>query len=89
MADMDVGTELKRLLAQDKLVFGAEETIKLVRQKKVQKVLLTSNVNPSVREEVERLCKIQGIECANIAQRSDEIGAICKKPFAISIVAVI
>lgn len=89
MAEMDTSTELKRLLAQNKLVLGADETLKLLRQKKVQKVLLTANVDPAVRENAERLCKLAGVECQMIVQKSDEVGAICKKPFAISVVAVV
>ncbi len=89
MAEMDTSTELKRLLAQNKLVLGTDETLKLLRQKKVQKVLLTANVDPKVRDDAERLCKLAGVECQMIVQKSDEVGAICKKPFAISVVAVV
>lgn len=89
MAELDTSTDLKRLLAQNKLVLGTDETMKLLRQKKVQRVLLTANVDPKVREDVERLCKLAGVECQNIVQRNDEVGAICKKPFAISVVAVV
>jgi len=85
----DVGAELKKLLAGEKLVLGAEVTLKLLRQGKLKKVFLASNCSPQVRDNIGRYCKVGNVECVDFSQTNEEIGVICKKPFAISVVGVI
>lgn len=88
MAEQEL-LDLRKLLAQGKLVLGTEETLKLLRKAKVQKVLFAANVDPGVRETVERLCRLGNVGSLVLEQRSEEIGALCKKPFGIAVVAVV
>jgi len=84
----DIVAELKKLLAANKAVLGTDETVKLLRQGKIKKVFLASNCNPQVKEDVEQFCKVGSVECVELTQSNEEIGVLCKKPFAISIVGV-
>ena len=84
-----VVAELKKLLAAEKLVFGSERTLKLVREGKAKKVFLSVNCAPQTKEDLSHFCKLAGIECVELAQSNEEIGVICKKPFTISVVGVV
>lgn len=85
----DVAGELKKLLTAKKLVLGSEETVKALRKGKVQKVFIAANCDPMVKSEVENLCKVSSAQCVDLSQGSDEIGVMCKKPFAISVIGVV
>jgi len=86
--DSDVVAELKKLVSSEKVVFGTEETLKFLRQGKLKKVILASNCDPSVRADVERYCRLGSIEFVVITQTNEEIGVVCRKPFAISVVGI-
>ena len=84
----DIVEEFKKLQAADKLVIGKEETVKLLRQGKAQKIFLASNCDPQVKDDIGQYCKLGNIECVELSQSNDEIGVLCRKPFAISVVGV-
>jgi len=84
----EIVAELKKVLESKKAVIGTEETIKLIRQGKIMKVFLSSNCAPQAKDDIERLCKINNVEIVELAQNNDEIGVLCRKPFAISVVGV-
>ncbi|MBW2970290.1 ribosomal L7Ae/L30e/S12e/Gadd45 family protein [Candidatus Woesearchaeota archaeon] len=88
MAD-DFVEELKKLVAAEKVILGTDGSLKMLRRGKLVKVVLSSNCDPKVKEDFERYCKLAGIECVSIAQNSDEIGVLCRKPFAISVIGVL
>ena len=84
----EIDAELRKLLASDKLVLGTDETVKLLRQGKLQKVFFASNCKLSTKEDLAQYCKLGEVECVELAKSNEEIGMICKKPFAISVVGV-
>ncbi len=84
----EIVAELKKVLESKKAVIGTEETIKLIRQGKIMKVFLSSNCAPQAMDDIKRLCKINNVEIVELAQNNDEIGVLCRKPFAISVVGV-
>ncbi|RMD58659.1 50S ribosomal protein L30 [Candidatus Woesearchaeota archaeon] len=84
-----VVAELQKLLAEGKLVFGAERTLKLLREGKVRKVFLASNCKQSVKEDVERFCEVGSIDCVALEQSGEEVGTLCRKPFSIAVVGVV
>lgn len=85
----DVSAEIRKLLAEKRLVVGTDRTLKLVRQGKLAKVYLSSNCPPKVRQDISKYCALSGIECQELAVPNEELGVWCKKPFAISILGVL
>ena len=85
---IDVVAEFKKFQAANKLVIGQEEAVKLLRQGTAQKIFLASNCDPQVKEDINQYCKVGNIECVELSQSNDEIGVLCRKPFAISVVGV-
>ena len=80
--------EIKKLVESNEVVFGAEKSLKLLRQGKLKKLYLSSNCSDEVREDAQRYCEISGTECVPLTQTNDEIGVMCRKPFSISVVGV-
>ncbi len=81
--------DLRKLLAADKLVLGTEDALKLLRKGKLQKVVVASNCNARMKDDFSRYCEMAGVECLEIAQSSEEVGVLCRKPFAISVIGVL
>jgi len=84
-----VVAELQKLLAEDKLIFGAKRTLKLLREGKVQKIFVASNCEKSIKEDVQQYCKIGQVECVELGQKGNEVGTLCRQPFSISVVGVV
>lgn len=70
------------------LVIGTEETLKLLRKGAAKQVFIAANCSAQVRKDLEQYCKISDVELVELPQSSEEIGVICKKPFAISVAAI-
>lgn len=82
-------SDFKKLLAAHKLVLGTEETIKKARQGKVSKIYLAANCEQTVKKDITHLCKISNLPFVELSQTNEEIGVICKKPFAISVIGAV
>lgn len=81
--------EMRKLLAEKRLVIGTERTVKLVKQGKLAKVYLSSNCPPALKADLNKFCGLSGIECQDLGVANEELGVWCKKPFAISVVGVL
>lgn len=81
--------DIRKFLGSDRLIFGTEETIKAIRSGKLEKIYLTSNCKESSKEDIERFAGMAGVEIVALSQPNDELGALCKKPFSISVVGVV
>ena len=85
----DTAVEIRKLLAEKRLAIGTELALKLVRQGKLAKVYISSNCPPKIKEDLNRYCAIDGIECQELPVPNEELGVWCKKPFAISVLGVL
>lgn len=82
-------SDLKKLVAQDKLVIGTERTFKLLRDKGVKHVYCSSNCSPNTVERVKHLSGLSGISVEQLDKSSSELGTICRKPFSIAVIGVL
>jgi ribosomal protein L30E len=69
-----------------KIIIGKQETIKQLRAGKISEVLVASNFND--KETVQKLIKLTGAKMQVLSQKNDELGALCKKPFSISVIGL-
>jgi large subunit ribosomal protein L30e len=81
-------TDIKRLLKGDKLIMGKDETIKGLKRSEVERVYVTANCDATLKGDVEYYSKLAGVEVIHLDTPNDELGTLCKKPFAISVLAV-
>ena len=83
-----VVTELKKLLESKKLVVGADRVLKLARAGKLSKIFISSNCPQSAKESLAHYSKIAGTAVVELAYSNSQLGTLCKKPFAISVLGV-
>lgn len=88
MAEKNAVSEIRKLLATEKLIFGLERTLKLLRQGKLAKVFVSNNCRPQAKEDLKRYCELGNVEFAELDKSGEELGTVCKKPFFISVIGV-
>ena len=83
--------EFKKAIAQarekKKLILGTDRTLKLLKTSKV-KLVATANNSPFY-EEVNHHTKLAGVEFYPFPGSGLDLGELCKKPFAVSTLAVV
>jgi len=78
--------EIRKNLGKETMLIGQNQTIKNLKLGKVEKVFLASNCKPSVRNDIEYYCKLNKIPLIILEIPNDELGIVCKKHFAISVI---
>jgi len=80
--------EIKKALKAKKAVIGTGQTIKQLKLGKLEKVFLTSNTPKEVKETIKYYSKLSKAKVIQLKQPNEELGTICKKPFAISVLGI-
>lgn len=80
--------DFKKLLKQKTVFIGAEETIKHLKKGELSKVFVTSNCAPEVLDDINHYAGLGQVEVVSLEVPNDELGILCKKPFAISVLGV-
>ena len=78
--------ELKKILTANPIL-GTKETIKRIKQGKINKVFLASNCREDIKKQIHYYAKIGKIEVYEMKETSAELGTVCKKPYAISVLS--
>lgn len=82
-------TEIKKMLKAGKLVVGTERSMKNLKLGKVDKVLVSSNCPEAVEKSVNYYASLSNAEVHKLDYPNDELSVICKKPFSISVLALL
>jgi len=80
--------EIKNALKSKTLIIGSECVMKALKENKAKKVYITSNCPPSQQKDIDYYCSLTECKIEHLSYPNDELGVICKKPFAISLVAI-
>lgn len=81
--------EIKSSVKSGKAIIGTKITLKNLKLGKVLKVFVTANAPEDIRSDIEHYAKISNAEVITLTQPNDELGTLCKKPFAISVVCLL
>ena len=84
--------DVRKIVVEEKICIGTENTIKNLRLGKLGKVIITSNCPKGVKEDINSLNRKEegeGAEIINIPENNEELGIICRKPFHVSVLGVI
>ncbi|RMF56098.1 hypothetical protein D6745_00290 [Candidatus Woesearchaeota archaeon] len=84
----DAEKEIKSYLKTNKLVLGSKETLKCLRASALEKVFLAANCRQDVSEEISHLAKLSETDVVKMRHIDQEMGALCKKPYSISVIGV-
>lgn len=87
-AESTLPAEIKKLFESGKLVLGEERTMRMVKNGSVKKVYLSSTIKADLKQDVERYASIAKIDVVEVPMTADEIGALCRKQFGVSILSV-
>ncbi len=83
--------EIKKMLKSANFVIGTERTIKKLKLGKVKNVMISSNCLPNTEKFINYYSNLGGLgsEIYKLEYPNDELGVICKKPFSISVLAIL
>ncbi len=88
MAAKNWAQEIKKYAETKKIVIGTEQTIKNIKKGLTKKAFLSSNCPSGIRETILHYSSINEIEVVELNQDNNELGVLCKKPFAISVLCI-
>lgn len=81
-------TDLKKILASKNKILGRNRVIAALRQGKLSDVLLAKNCPVGFRRDIESLASIGSAKVIVLEHTNEELGIMCKKPFAVSAIGV-
>ena len=88
--EMDAGTkEIKQILKSDNVVLGTKETLQFLKEGKLSQVLVSNNCPESVKKDIEYYAKLGEVKVLAVKYPNDELGILCKKPYAVSVLGVL
>ncbi len=88
--DDKIINEIRSRLGTDKIVIGTNKVERLLMESKLSQVIVSSNIPEFTKKKLENLCKLNE-KCSfnQISLRNDDLGAVCKKQFNISVIGLI
>ena len=89
MAKKIDAAEIKKMLKSGNIVIGTERTIKSLRLGRAQKVLVSSNCPAQLEKDIAYYAGLGNAEVHKLDFPNDELSIICKKPFSISVLALV
>ena len=81
--------EIETLIKAGNIVIGTERALKSLKLVKIQKIFLSSNCPVKVEKDITYYAGMVGAEAIKLEYPNDELGTICKKPFSISVLALL
>jgi large subunit ribosomal protein L30e len=81
--------DLKKYLKSEKLVLGTQRVLKNLKTSKLQKVFVSANCPSNVLEDLHKYSKVSKTELVKLDVPNNELGVLCKKPFAVSVIGLL
>lgn len=79
--------DLKDAMKKKKLVFGARQAIKNLKNGKTKVVFLASNCSDSIEESINHYAKLSKAKIIKLDKPRSEISVFCKKNFSVSVIS--
>jgi large subunit ribosomal protein L30e len=86
---MDMVDEIKKTLASGKSILGAKQVIDALRAGKLERAYLSTNTEADMLADIIHYAKLSNTPVVNTGIMRDELGVVCKKPFAISVIGLL
>ena len=81
--------EIKKMLKSGNLILGTERSIKWLRLGKIEKIMVSANCPAKLEKNINYYSGLASAEVHKLDYPNDELGVICKKPFSISVLALV
>ncbi len=82
-------SSIRKALETGKVAIGTKETMQAIRRGSISTVFLAANCPVAVAAEIEQRHGIAAFTMERLTQDSDEVGVLCKKSFAISVLGIV
>jgi len=79
--------ELKEVLEDKNLTFGADRTMKKLRKGELKSIFLAKNCPTGIKDMIKSYAKIGGVKIVELDVKNEELGVLCKKYFSISVLS--
>jgi len=89
MAKKIDAAEIKKMLKAGNIIIGTQRTMKNLKVGKVQKILVSSNCPAGIEKDLNYYAGLSGAEIHKLDYPNEELSIICKKPFNISVLALL
>jgi len=87
-AGIDAAREIRRAVDTGKVVFGEKQSEKSILKGEGELVIISENTPARVKEMVGVQAGVSGMPVYGFAGSARELGAVCGKPFVVSVMAV-
>jgi ribosomal protein L30E len=81
--------ELKKLTEQKRTIFGSTEVIKRLKQNKIQKVVIASNIPSGIEEDIKYNASLNSVDVEKIDLPNDELSMVFKRTHPLLAVGVL
>lgn len=85
----DLMRDIRKQIEEKKVVFGKEQTLKVLKQGGAATVYLSTNCPAGIKADIQRYADLAKTEVVTTSQTAEELGAMAKKPFTISVLSVL
>ena len=85
---IDVNKAIATTAKTGKILFGANSALKSARSRKAKLVIVSSNCPQRIREDIEYYCMLSKIPVSIYKGNNVDLGAVCGKPFAVSVLTI-
>lgn len=86
---MNIERAIRTVVDTGEVILGAKESIASVMDKKARLVLVAENCPKDLKDGLDHYANISNIYVYNFPGSSMEMGAVCGKPYVISMLSVI
>jgi large subunit ribosomal protein L30e len=81
-------SEIKKAVEAGNVIIGTQMTLKSLRNGQLKKIFVANNCPGGVKEDIQHYSKIAKVEVVELEEPNDELGAICRKQFSISVLSL-
>lgn len=89
MSKTEAIDEIKKNLKTDKLVYGTERTLKLLKASALGRVFLSANVPEDVEKDFRYYCDLVKVPVEKLSLDNEKLGIFCKKQYFISVIGLL
>ncbi len=86
---MNIERAIRKVVDTGEVILGAKESIASVMDKKARLVLVAENCPKDLKDDLDHYANLSNIYVYNFPGSSMEMGAVCGKPYVVSMLSVI
>ncbi|MCD6403015.1 MAG: ribosomal L7Ae/L30e/S12e/Gadd45 family protein [Candidatus Aenigmarchaeota archaeon] len=86
---MDLEKRIKTAVKENKALFGYREVLKKLKMsKELEMIILAKNTPENIKRDLELNAKLAGVEVQIFEGNGVELGNLCGKPFAVTVIGI-